>query len=50
MQNVLQEIVAFIEAARQECKVPGAAVGIVQDGKIIFEQGFGVRTLGHKNP
>ncbi len=44
--KLLQELVAFIEAALQEFKIPGAAVGIVQDGKIIFEHGFGVRTSG----
>jgi len=42
----LQEFMAFVEEARELCEVPGAAVGIVQDGKLIFEQGLGVRELG----
>lgn len=46
----LQELVTFIEATREECRVPGAAVGLVQDGKLIFEQGFGVRRLGMQEP
>ncbi len=46
----IQEFAAFIEAARQECKVPGIAVGIVQDGTCVFEKGFGVRTLGSQEP
>ena len=36
----------FIESAHQQLKVPGVAVGIVQDGKVVFAEGFGVRALG----
>lgn len=42
----LQEFVTFVEDARKQCEVPGAAIGIVQNGKIVFAQGFGVRELG----
>lgn len=42
----LQELVTFVEDARKQCKVPGVAIGIVQNGKIVFAQGFGVRELG----
>ena len=31
-------------------KVPGAALGIVQDGKVVYLKGFGVRELGKKDP
>ena len=44
----LKEFTDFIEKARMLCKVPGVAVAIVQDDKIILEQGFGVRTLGNQ--
>src|SRR5207302_4198055 len=27
-------------------QVPGAAVAVVKDGKLVFAQGYGVRTLG----
>lgn len=37
---------AFIEEARVATKVPGAAIAIVQGGKIVYEKGFGVRALG----
>jgi CubicO group peptidase (beta-lactamase class C family) len=37
---------AFIERARQELAVPGAAVGILQHGEIVLAQGYGVRQLG----
>jgi CubicO group peptidase (beta-lactamase class C family) len=33
-----------------ELGVPGAAVGLYQDGKIVFEGGFGVRQLGDPTP
>lgn len=36
----------FIESSRQTLDVPGVAVGVVQDGKILFADGFGVRELG----
>ncbi len=37
---------AFIEQARIDAQVPGAAIAIVEDGKVIFEEGFGERELG----
>jgi CubicO group peptidase (beta-lactamase class C family) len=36
----------FVEDARQKFEVPGVAIGIVQDGKVVFAEGFGVRELG----
>lgn len=37
---------AYIEKAREEWGVPGTAVVIVKDDKIIYAKGFGVRELG----
>jgi CubicO group peptidase (beta-lactamase class C family) len=42
----LKEFMTFVEDAREQCDVPGVAIGIVQNGKIIWEQGLGLRTLG----
>ena len=42
----LQQISDFIEQMRKEFDVPGVAVGIIQDGKVLMSQGFGVRELG----
>ncbi len=42
----LQQVASFVEAMREEFDVPGVAVGIVQDGKVVMSQGFGVRQLG----
>lgn len=36
----------FVEDARQQFEVPGIALGIVQDGKVVTAEGFGVRELG----
>lgn len=46
----LEELEAFIEQARGTLHVPGAAIAFVQDGKIVFEKGFGVRERGKKDP
>ena len=36
----------FIEAARKDSDIPGVALGLVQDGRVVFEGGFGVRESG----
>ena len=42
----LAEFDAFVEAVRKQFEVPGIAVAIVQDGKVVLERGYGVRELG----
>jgi CubicO group peptidase (beta-lactamase class C family) len=42
----LAALSAFVETGRQKLGVPGVAVGIVQDGRVVFADGFGVRELG----
>jgi CubicO group peptidase (beta-lactamase class C family) len=42
----LDAIRDFIRQSQRELDVPGVAVGIVQDGKVILAEGFGVRELG----
>ena len=37
---------AYVERVLKIFDVPGAAVGIVKDGKVILARGYGVRTLG----
>ncbi len=46
----LAKLEAFIEIAREKTHVPGAAVAVVQDGKIVLAKGFGVRERGKKDP
>jgi CubicO group peptidase (beta-lactamase class C family)/ketosteroid isomerase-like protein len=42
----LAKLSAFTEKAMKELGIPGVAVGIIQDGKVVFADGFGVRELG----
>jgi hypothetical protein len=38
-----QLLSAFIEQARKDAEVPGLAIGVVQGGKLVWEQAFGVK-------
>ena len=42
----IEALSAFIESGRQKLGVPGVALGLLQDGKVVFADGFGVRELG----
>ena len=42
----LQQVSDFVEQMRKDFEVPGVAIGIVQDGKVVMSRGFGVRELG----
>lgn len=42
----IQKLDDYIEKARQQWEVPGLAVAVVKDGKVIFAKGYGVRELG----
>ncbi|TZF87537.1 beta-lactamase family protein [Lysobacter lacus] len=42
----LATIADFVESMRKLYDVPGVAIGIVQDGKVVMSRGFGVRELG----
>jgi len=44
----LAQIDAFVEKAMAATGVPGAAMAIVQGGKVVHERGYGVRELGKK--
>jgi CubicO group peptidase (beta-lactamase class C family) len=46
----IAELTRFIEAAQQRLGVPGVALGLVQDGKVVFSGGFGTRDLGTRAP
>lgn len=45
-QARIAELSRFIEQGEKETGVPGVALGLVQDGKVIFADGFGVKELG----
>lgn len=42
----LQQVADFVEKMRRDFDVPGVAIGIVEDGKVVMSRGFGVRELG----
>lgn len=48
--ELLAELEAYINEQMTLQDVPGAAVAIVQDGEVIYRQGFGVRELGSDDP
>src|SRR6266850_976756 len=39
-------LVRFIESGQKVVGVPGVAFGVVQDGKVVFADGFGTKELG----
>lgn len=47
-QERLKAFSDYVDHARERAKVPGVAVAIVQNGAVVFQQGFGVRDLAHK--
>ncbi len=42
----LAELTRFIQEGQKALKVPGVSLGVVQDGKVVFADGFGVKELG----
>lgn len=46
LQSKLAEIDAYAEKTRTDWNIPGMAIGIVKDDKVVFAKGFGVRELG----
>lgn len=40
----------FVEDARRQFEVPGVAIGVVQDGKVVLAEGFGVREFAKPAP
>ncbi len=49
-QNKVEDFDKYAEAARQEWKVPGMAITVVQDGKVILAKGYGLREVGKTSP
>ncbi len=46
----LRAFEAFAEKARTDLEIPGAAIALIQGGRVVFEKGFGVRSLDGKEP
>ena len=48
--EVIGELEAFIEESRMAFGIPGAAIAIVQDGEVVYSEGFGMREAGSSEP
>ena len=46
----LQGFDAYVENVRATFDVPGIAVAIIKDGKVVLERGYGLRELESKAP
>jgi len=46
----LADFDAYVEGVRKEFDIPGIAVAIVKDGRIVLERGYGARSLGKPEP
>jgi CubicO group peptidase (beta-lactamase class C family) len=42
----IDQIKAFLQTSMQELGIPGASMALVDDGKVVYQGGFGVRELG----
>ncbi len=47
-EKLLGELSAYIEETKKTWNVPGIAVGVIMNGKIVFMKGFGVRKWGEE--
>jgi CubicO group peptidase (beta-lactamase class C family) len=47
--NPLENLDAYIEKSMKEWQIPGLAIAIVKDDKVIFNKGFGVREINRND-
>ena len=48
--ELVAELEAFVADAIERAGVPGLAIAVVQDGELVYSNGFGVRELGGSEP
>lgn len=48
--STAETFLAFAEEARKLTKIPGVAIAVIQDGKVVLEKGLGVRELNKAEP
>ena len=46
----LENLDNYFENARQEWKIPGMAIAIVKDNRVILAKGYGVKDIRHNDP
>jgi CubicO group peptidase (beta-lactamase class C family) len=42
----MAELTRFIEESRKKLGIPGVSIGVIEDGKVLFADGFGTRDIG----
>jgi hypothetical protein len=47
--DAIEELDTFIGQAMEEWHVPGLAVSIIRDGRVLFAKGYGIRDLKSKD-
>ncbi|MDQ5986056.1 MAG: Protein flp [Syntrophus sp. SKADARSKE-3] len=50
LKKILSDFDQYAAKARADWKIPGMAIGIVQNDRLIFAKGFGVKTVGGDDP
>jgi hypothetical protein len=46
----IQILKSFVESSMKTLGIPGASMALIEDGKVVYEGGFGFRKLGHPPP
>jgi CubicO group peptidase (beta-lactamase class C family) len=46
----IEQMKSFVQSAMQRLGVPGAAIALIDGGKVVYEGGLGVRELGKPDP
>ncbi len=46
----IEQMKSFVQSAMQQLGVPGAAIALIDGGKVVYEGGLGVRELGKPDP
>ena len=49
-ESVIGELEAYVTDALERFGIPGAAVAVVQNGEVVYEGGFGVKSMGGGEP
>lgn len=50
LAQILSSFERYAESSMKQWEVPGMAISIVEEGKIIYKKGFGVKTAGGSEP
>jgi CubicO group peptidase (beta-lactamase class C family) len=46
----IEQMKSFVQSSMRQLGVPGAAIALIDGGKVVYEGGFGVRELGKPDP